>query len=271
MERDVHTSIGRLVQTLPVLVAVALLAAGCAGSGEPAGTEAGTTHDVAAGTGPQSGEFCALAADVAPTAAAYSSLAAVAPEEVRTDLERFAKWLDELQALDESESRSAETALRSEPEYLETVGRITGYLSEACGIGSPSESDPSSAVDGEQPAGEADRDPSTPDISQDTLGGVPEDEVKAKVRELFGDRVWGTSFTASHEQRYEYEANVYELTPEEALPACEELSMFLAGHAQAAGTAVLRLTDYPRSREFNVLALNERIIPDEQGRCETTD
>lgn len=274
-----HRLIDRALLTV---VAVVLLTGACSVASEPAHQETGHRGSQSAGA-----DFCAKALDALPTAASYRALAAEAPPEVQADFERVASSLYGLDQVDESELPNASEAVQDDPAYLQAINRIRQYLLEECGVASASEetsgatpatpsSDPQATAPpqpGDTAAGDADgpgtEDPDEPEPPEIPEGpGVPHEDVKARLRDIFGDRLWGTSFDSSREGVFEFEANVAELIAAEALSACEELSSFLSEHSDAAGTTELRLTDFPPSGEFNVLARNSTITPGNPGSCE---
>lgn len=276
-----------------VLLVLGLLAAGCSG-GSTAGSESASAEQ---------GGFCATVTSVALTSAGYRELAEVTPPPHRSDVERFAGFLADLEALEGAEDVSERRkAITSDPEYQETLQRIGNYVTEECGIGGNDEAlsetettDESStttatseaATPTTQPApsnsvttttsapgGSGDQG-SAPDSddsgSEREEPAVPPDEVKAAMREIFGDRLWGTSHGYFAPDGSEYEGNVSELTEDEALSACEELSVFIAEHPDMEGRGVLRLTDITVNADnevvTNPIAVNDTIAASDPGRC----
>ncbi len=260
-----------------LLSAVAFLVAACGG-------ESGTGSEEASPAA-----FCDAVTDVELSSEGYEGLAEVTPEPLRADVERFAGFLADLEASEDPEGEAATTA---DPEYQETLQRIGNFVTDECGIGgdatptSQPEAD-SPAPEGTTPTTEAPTpDPEAPDADEpdgadDTDGtgsrreepAVPPDEVKAEMRAIFGDRLWGTTHGYFAPDGSEYEGNVRDLTEDEALAACEDLSAFIAEHPDMEGQGVLRLTDITVNDDnevvTNPIALNETIGDGDPGTCTT--
>ncbi len=233
--------------------------------------------------------FCDAVTEVELTSDGYRQLAEVTPEPQRADVERFAGFLADLEA---SEGAEGEEAITADTEYQETLQRIGNFVTDECGIGG--DATPTSQPEAESPAPDGTTsttkapvpDPEAPDADEpdededdgaDDTGSrreepaVPPDEVKAEMRAIFGDRLWGTTHGYFAPDGSEYEGNVRDLTEDEALSACEDLSAFIAEHPDMEGQGVLRLTDITVNSDNEVLtnpmALNDTIGSGDPGTC----
>lgn len=256
-----------------VALAAAIVIAGCS-NGDP-GEEATTSEPL-----------CQRATSTDLTAAGYRALADIAPAGLRPDLEHLAALLGQIAGLPPADAEARWAELTSDPTNLEALRRLGGRMRDLCGhdlaftelgVSSGQGPDSDSASQASPPTPklqspdgdfeEGDRNTQEENDSK-AAGGIPYADVKAEMLEIFGDRLWGFSSGADAEGESGFEGNVSELTTPEALSACRQLSEWLAAHPNANATIVLSLTDYPRSREFNVLALNAMIRPGEPGHCD---
>lgn len=273
----------RSVRAAAIPMAFVLLGACSGGGGSTASAEA----------------FCAAVTQVELSAQGYQELAEVTPDPVRADVERFAAALAGLEADGGDQS---EGGAISDPAAQESLQRIGNDVTEQCGIGGEGESasdtgetEPRSGPVNPQPTGPSPTtaasspDGPTPTTARTGSGdaegedsgstreepAVPPDEVKAEMREIFGDRLWGTSSGYFAPDGSEYEGNVHQLREAEALSACEELSAFVAEHPEMEGRGVVRLTDITVNADnevvTNPIAVNETIGAGDPGSCRAAE
>lgn len=233
--------------------------------------------------------FCDAVTNVELSANGYHGLAEVTPAPINADVERFAGFLAEIEAAGGPDGAERQQAITSDPEYQETLQRIGNYVTDECGI----DGEGDTATDPEAPEGSSttapagdERNDSTTSTPVTAGGGegqgtpteprreepaVAPDQVKAEMRAIFGDRLWGTSHGYFAPDGSEYEGNVRDLTEAEALSACEDLSAFIAEHPEMEGQGILRLTDITVNDDnevvTNPIAVNDTIGAGDPGTC----